>query len=309
MLVHGILDISMHQIKLFLALAEERSFSRVSTMFHITQPTLSKRIAQLEQSLNMQLFFRKSRPIQLTPEGQALYSGWKDLHQLFEAAITAAEQSRREATDRLVVASPDSGNHLVALPPVTKLMLDRFPDLELSMRYLSFSAWRSKILSGEISVMLTSLFEAEALDEQFSWQVIQQFPKGACMLRNHPLAGRDEIQLEELKDYKFVMNSPTETPEYVKFVQAICGEHGFIPKVARYAPNPSNLLNNLHHEDEVTICDILLRDIDNPLYAFVPLAGIQSGLIAVWRSENQSRFIQPLLEMLKAHHQTLLDSR
>ncbi|MCD7947169.1 MAG: LysR family transcriptional regulator [Oscillospiraceae bacterium] len=305
MLAHGILDISMYEIKLFLALAEERNFTRVSVLFHITQPTLSKRISQLEQSLNMQLFIRKSRPIQLTAEGQVLYAGWKGLHQHFEAAITDAEQCRHQRTNRLVVASPDSGNHLIALPQVSKLMLDRFPALEISMRYLSFSDWRGKVLGGEVDVMLTSLFETEELDEQFSWQVILPFSKGVCMLRGNPLAGRSEIRLEELQDARFVMNSPTESPEYTRFVQRICQAHGFSPVVARYAPNPSNLLNSLHYEDEVTVCDLLLRDIDNPLYAFVPLTGIKSALVAVWRTGNHSQYLQPLLELLEVHHRDL----
>ncbi|MCC8123689.1 MAG: LysR family transcriptional regulator [Oscillospiraceae bacterium] len=305
MLAHGILDISMYQIKLFLALAEERNFTRVSVLFHITQPTLSKRISQLEQSLNMQLFIRKSRPIQLTTEGQALYTGWKGLHQHFEDAITEAEQCRYQRLNRLVVASPDSGNHLIALPQASKLMLDRFPEMEISMRYLSFSDWRGKVLSGEVDVMLTSLFETEELDEQFAWQMIRPFPKGVCMLRGNPLASRSEIQLEELKNARFVMNSPTESPEYTRFVHKICQEHGFSPIVARYAPNPSNLLNSLHYEDEVTVCDLLLRDIDNPLYAFVPLAGIESALVAVWRTGNHSHYLQPLLELLEVHHRDL----
>ena len=52
------LDFSLFQIKLFLAVAEARSFSRAAEAMHVEQSTLSRRISVLEQELGFSLFNR-----------------------------------------------------------------------------------------------------------------------------------------------------------------------------------------------------------------------------------------------------------
>lgn len=94
---NGLLDISICQIKLFLLLAEIRNFSKVAALTNIAQPTLSKRISQLEQILNMQLFVRNIRPIRLTQEGEILYDGWTPLCSLFDEAVKKAIRRKNYA--------------------------------------------------------------------------------------------------------------------------------------------------------------------------------------------------------------------
>ncbi|HES77273.1 MAG TPA: LysR family transcriptional regulator, partial [bacterium] len=64
------MDISSYQA--FLAVAEDASFSLAAEKLHLTQPAISKRIAQLEASLGVTLFDRLGRRICLTAAGRAL---------------------------------------------------------------------------------------------------------------------------------------------------------------------------------------------------------------------------------------------
>ena len=61
----------INQINAFLAVAELGSFSLAAEQLHITQPAVSKRIRQLEISLNTELFDRISKRSILTPNGKA----------------------------------------------------------------------------------------------------------------------------------------------------------------------------------------------------------------------------------------------
>lgn len=56
----------------FLAVAREESFSRAAAAIHISQPTLSRQIAELEEELGRKLFVRGARKLTLTAEGQLL---------------------------------------------------------------------------------------------------------------------------------------------------------------------------------------------------------------------------------------------
>ena len=62
----------LHTLQYFLTVAQEESFSKAAKVMHVTQPTLSRQIALLEESLGVTLFQRSTRNIMLTDEGMLL---------------------------------------------------------------------------------------------------------------------------------------------------------------------------------------------------------------------------------------------
>jgi hypothetical protein len=155
------------------------------------------------------------------------------------------------------------------------------------------------MLANEVDIVLTVLFEAQNMDESCRWERINVCPKSVCMLKSNPLAKKAALTFEDLKNQRFVMISPDESPEYCNYVFGICKDHGFTPKIARYATNAHGLLSTLQAEDEVVVCDVILRDFNSPFIASRNLPGLESGMIAVVKKSNTNPFIKPYIELLK----------
>ena len=88
----------LKQLRCFIAVAEELHFGHAANRLNMTQPPLSRQIQMLEYALNVQLFLRTSRSVQLTPAGRAFLANARRILALAENAASSAQRvSKGEA--------------------------------------------------------------------------------------------------------------------------------------------------------------------------------------------------------------------
>ena len=298
------LDFSLFQIKLFLAVAEARSFYRAAEAMHVEQSTLSRRIAVLEQDLGFPLFNRDSRPIQLTSKGQSLYEQWKPLVGAFEHSLSLVCAQRDENSTTLSVCMVDSGNHLSDVPALSKLMRDYYPDVTLLFHYAPMSQWHTALEEGLCDLAVTVEFDAEGMGSRFLLSEIQSVPKLACVLWSNPLSNLDHITYDNLRNQRFITISDSENPKHAAYIRRICNAHGFEPTFAGRSVNAHGLTSMLQHDDEVLICDRFLRGLDSPLFKLFELPGTYSGLYTVHLRDNSNPYIQPFIKTMQNYYNT-----
>ena len=97
------MSIDLKQLKYFLAVAEEKSFSRAAERLHISQPPLSQQIMKLESELGVRLFARTTRSFELTVAGKALMIEAADLLAQMRMTIDTIRQIDRGEVGRLRV--------------------------------------------------------------------------------------------------------------------------------------------------------------------------------------------------------------
>ena len=81
------------QLRLFVAAAESRSFTKTAEQFFITQAAVTQHIQALEATLGCELFDRRRRPMQLTASGKSFYEDAKQILHLMSAAASAQSRS------------------------------------------------------------------------------------------------------------------------------------------------------------------------------------------------------------------------
>lgn len=296
---NNILDISIYQIQLFLTVARERNFSKAAERLNLSQPTLSKRIAYMENMLGVSLFQRRERPIALTAEGEILFEHWERVLKDYEASIDAMLNKPGEPDCVLKVCLIDSSSPDITPVLTTGAQMEvEVPGFSFQWEYVGYPEFREKLHMGECDIAFVALMVANDLMEGLNWKLLNSFSKVACMLKTNPLAARESLTMDDLREQRFVVLSPSELPSHYQLVKHFCNAHNFDPKIARYAPNANALVSCLRANNEVIICDHYLRGVDyNHLKSF-ELPEIRSGLIAVWKKGNDNPWIGLYLEKL-----------
>ncbi|QYI99369.1 LysR family transcriptional regulator [Thalassovita mediterranea] len=119
-------------MRLFIRVADTGSFSKAAADLEIGQPTVSRRIQDLEAQLGADLFLRTTRALSLTEAGQTFYARAKSILESFEAAEAEVRGLDNEPVGQLRISVPHSLSRVVIAPALASFMR-RYPDLSLDV--------------------------------------------------------------------------------------------------------------------------------------------------------------------------------
>ena len=189
----------------FLAVAESGSFSTAAERLFITQPAVSKRIAQLEQQLGTRLFDRVGRRIRLTEAGEALLPRARQVLLDLEDMGRAISNLTGTVSGTLRIGtSHHIGLH--RLPPVLRRFSREYPDVKLDIHFIdSEEAWEA-VLHGDLEMGVVTL--PPQPDPRLHSQAVWQDPLVFMAAPEHPLARLDRVTLETLTGYSAILPSP-----------------------------------------------------------------------------------------------------
>jgi LysR family transcriptional regulator, transcriptional activator of nhaA len=117
-------DLNYHHLLYFWAVAKEGSLRRASEVLHVSQPSISAQLKQLEESLDAPLFTRTSRRLIMTDTGQTVLEYAEEIFSLGRELLTAVRQEPGERPLRLHVGVADSVPKIIVrqhLTPVFEL--------------------------------------------------------------------------------------------------------------------------------------------------------------------------------------------
>src|SRR3979490_133372 len=122
----------LNALKIFLAVAHERSFSRAAAKVHRTQPAVSQAVRRLEVDLGEQLFDRSSKTGTLTEAGLMLENYGQRLVRLAEETESAVRELRDLRRGRVLIGANEAAVH--TLLPLVSRFRQRYPDITIDVR-------------------------------------------------------------------------------------------------------------------------------------------------------------------------------
>lgn len=191
----------IRQLRYFVAVAQNLSFSEAARRLFVTQGTLSQQIRQLEDELGSVLFERSSHSVSLTEAGMYLLPLAEDVLRSSKACFTKMLDLRASATGVLCVGSTRSFKNVVT--PALTSFVKNYPGVKLFFHYRTAPELLELLRSREIDFALTFMPE-ECYDDMESiplWHTCLT----AAMKRNHPLAGCKSLSFGDISRYGVIL--------------------------------------------------------------------------------------------------------
>jgi len=185
----------IQNIRAFLMVSETSSFSRAAEALHLTQPAISKRIQAMEQTLDIALFDRIGKSVQLTEAGQAIIPGCRRILDEIDENQRIISNLRDSTRGRLSLAtSHHIGLH--RLPPVLRSFAKNFPEVELDMHFMDSETACQQVIQGNIELAIITL--PDHPDQRLATQVVWQDAMHCVVSSSHDLARRQKITRQQL---------------------------------------------------------------------------------------------------------------
>lgn len=115
-------------LRYFLAVVNEESITKAAKILHITQPTLSRQLSQLEEEVGVELFKRGSRRITLTEEGMLLRRRAEEILSLVDKTHHELLESEAQIEGQITIGSGET-EAIRLLPEIIKTFIEKYPNV------------------------------------------------------------------------------------------------------------------------------------------------------------------------------------
>lgn len=288
------------QMQYFITLARHMNFTRAAEALFVSQPTLSRHMDLLEQELGVLLIQRERKQIALTPAGEAMVSTMEGALRLLEAGREQGLRLSQGAQGLLRLGVLDSLDGDALIPNLIQPFRRQYPDVRLELERHSFNTLRDRLGWGKLDVLITLDIDSENL-AGVETRPVDTFQKVLLMGRDHPLAGRLDVGLEDFREETFFLPGEEDSPGREQALCAITGRRGFAPERVRRAPNVESAFFSVAAGSGVMIVDKGAKYIHDPHCVYLELeeaAAPPAVLVAAYRQDSPNPVTRRFLELL-----------
>ena len=228
----------LRHLRYFVAVAEELHFTRAADRLNMSQPPLSQRIMELERELQVTLFERTRRRVELTTVGRHFLECARQVLARLDQGVEAVRQIARNETGDLAIGW-EPLVELGSVPRMIQELLGRDPHLRIQVRTLATSDLLRALRDGRIDAAFLSPPEP---DDDLMVHVLVREPLLAVLPAGHRLAKHASIQPGELAAECQVRLAPHVAPALSRCVAALWAREGVEPVSGLEVDTPLSML-------------------------------------------------------------------
>ena len=215
----------IRHLKTLMMVASARSISKASQMLHLSQPSVTRIIQEIENIIGSPLFSRTKNGMILTKDGKKFYK-----------SATRIISSLHQAISDLKVSHEKCIINIGFCPSIMIFdLIEQLRYANVRMDYIRFHEFNTKrqliaLKNNLIDISITRGVDT-AHGEDFEQITLHKAELFAVIPAAHRLSGKKTLNLDELKDDPFVVLSEKFFPFYNKTIAGMCKNAGFTPRI------------------------------------------------------------------------------
>jgi DNA-binding transcriptional LysR family regulator len=230
-----------HALVCFKTVADIKHFTKAADALFLTQSALSKIVHKLEVELEITLFKKQGRNVVLTQAGELFYK--RVTRALNEIEIGITEAKRQEEIENLTIfIAAIFSLYAVHLPEKILTFRRQYPNCRFSIEYKYTSAILRDVVNEYCEIGICGDFPTDKEFSGIGKHLLFREPATFVVGKNHHLADRVTVSVEELKEEPFVIWNRSQLGTN-KVIIELCKSHGFEPNFAIEAFNDYGVLN------------------------------------------------------------------
>ncbi len=280
---------TLHQLKVFEAVARHKSFTRAAEELFLTQPTVSMQVKQLTKTVGLPLFEQVGKRLYLTEAGRELLSTCREIFEHLSQFEMKVADLKGLKQGKLKLAVITTAKYFI--PRLLGSFCQQYPGIDISLQVTNHERVIDRLAENRDDLYIVSQLP-ENMD--ISYHSFLDNPLVVLAPKNHPLAKEKNIPLERIAAESFIMRELGSGTR--KATQKLFDQHGISVKVKlELGSNEAikqaiagglglsvlsrHVLGLEHHESELIVLDVQHFPIHRDWYMVYP-SGKQLSVVA-----------------------------
>jgi len=292
----------LRHIRYFLAVAEELHFGRAAERLNISQPPLSMQIQNLEEELQVKLFDRSRRQVQLTRCGERFLRRAKAILSEIDNAVKEVQALDRGEMDTISIGYK-SGIMLEEITPLLKEFQKTYPGVRLKFIQASVAEQYQAVNDHRLDIGFIDAPVAEHSSlyttEKITGVAVLKEKMMLAIPSDHPFSDRKSVDLSEIRSDPFIILSRQAVPSVYDFMIGLCQSAGFTPNIKYQAEQLTEVLTYVAAGYGVALTPEGTSNMWSGLIKFLPLKESNYVTISmIYRDDHESKAVQYFSDLL-----------
>ncbi len=287
----------LRHLRYFVAVADALSFTKGAQKLHLSQPSLTRQIKDLEEELGVRLLDRSKQGVSLTRQGATFLIDAKRLLDLSQEIVKSVQRTDEQPPSPLNIGYV--ADLFYDLLPVTLAAFQRsFPTVPINLFDMSCGDQFRALEEGTIDLGFAGL-RGPIEERGLQFLPIAAYETVAALAKNHPLAKESVIALKKLKPVFFIGMSETSYPGYRDWLTETCRKEGFSPKVLQDVEIERALIQAVAAGLGVALLPEQVKRLPHESVVFRELRPpVKTESCIAWKADNPSAALRAYIKII-----------
>jgi DNA-binding transcriptional LysR family regulator len=291
----------LRHLRYFVAVAEEGHVTRAAERLGIQQPPLSQQIHALERELDVQLFRRKPRGVELTPAGRALFEEARAILARAAEAVATTKRAAQGEAGRVGIGFTSSASFHPFVPRAIRAFREAHPLVALALEESGTTELVAALRAQTIDAAFVRSPFGDSPD--LTVRPLLEEPMVAALPSGHTLSTAGEaLPLAALAGETFILYRRPVGPGLHDAIIAACDRAGFSPRIGQEAPRMLSTLSLVAAGLGVTVVPASMSRLEAEGVAYRhldPLAQLTAPLNLAYRRDEISAAVRRFVGLVQ----------